>query len=191
MVVRKAKPLQWFLDGVFLFALVCFVALLFGGGSMVRGWIYGYGLPRVQSPPPAVYSWQAIGLDGSPLPMDQFKGEVLLINVWATWCGPCVAEMPSLQRLHDALADEGLKVLALSSDESVAPVAEFVADRAFTLPVAMIGPTLPPVFATDVLPTTFVVARDGRVVSRLEGTHPWDHPDTIRDLRALLAESAS
>ena len=74
-------------------------------------------------------------LAGGEVDLASQRGKVVVLNFWATWCPPCVAEMPSLERLHRALSPEGLSVVTVSTDEDEAELRRFVAERALTLPV--------------------------------------------------------
>jgi thiol-disulfide isomerase/thioredoxin len=127
--------------------------------------------------------------EGAPRSLADFRGRPLLVNLWATWCPPCVAEMPALDRLQAALGSEGLVVLALSSDRGgKAQVAPFYARTG----VNALGIWLDPRGAASRavgargLPTTLLVDRAGREVGRLEGEAAWDHPDWVARLRQLL-----
>lgn len=122
-----------------------------------------------------------------------FKGQALVVNLWATWCAPCVTEMPALDRLAAALADDDIGVLPLSADREGAPVIkEFYAKNDIAnLSVMMdrmsrFGRAL----GIRGLPTTFLFDRDGREVGRVVGIAEWDAPESVRFLRACLAPAA-
>ena len=137
-------------------------------------------------PAPSV-AFQA--LDGSGTTLADFQGQVLLVNFWATWCAPCVKEMPALERLHLALAGEGLAVLAVSEDRGGAAVVEpFLARIDLQqLPVYLDAKgTLARAFALKGLPTTFLIGRDGRVLAGLVGPAEWDSPEALEFLRHYL-----
>src|SRR5678816_182397 len=74
-------------------------------------------------------------IDGVALSLQQLRGKVVLVNFWATWCEPCIAEMPSLQRLHDQLHADGFEVLAVNYQEGPARIKSFIDKLNFTLPV--------------------------------------------------------
>jgi thiol-disulfide isomerase/thioredoxin len=128
-------------------------------------------------------------LDGAATALADFRGQVLLVNFWATWCVPCVKEMPALERLHLALADEGLAVLAISQDRGgAAVVTPFLARLDLQhLPVYLDAKgVLARAFALKGLPTTFVIGRDGRVLAGLVGPAEWDSPEALEFLRHYL-----
>lgn len=128
-------------------------------------------------------------LDGDAAVLADFRGKVLLVNFWATWCAPCVKEMPALERLHRELAGEGLAVLAVSQDrDGAAAVTPFLARIALQdLPVYLDPKgVLGREFALKGLPTTFVIDREGRVVAGLVGPAEWDSSEALAFLRHYL-----
>ena len=119
-----------------------------------------------------------------------FRGKGVLVNFWATWCPPCVKEMPALDRLSAEFADEGIVVLALSSDRGGAPVvSKFYAKRGITNLSVMIDERSKVARALGMvgLPTTVMFDAEGREVGRVLGPAEWDTPESIAFLRACLA----
>ncbi len=126
--------------------------------------------------------------DGTPRRLADFRGKVVLVNLWATWCGPCVEEMPSLDRLQAKLGP-ALLVLAVSEDRggesAVAPFLE-------KLKLGHLAVYLDPkngaikAFGVQGLPTSFLIGRDGRVRAMLEGSTTWDAPAMISRLKPYL-----
>lgn len=131
----------------------------------------------------ADYGWQMNALDGRAVSFGEFRDQVVFLNVWATWCVPCVAEMPAIQRLHDAVSAEGV-ALVLVSNEDADTVRGFVEKRGYTFPVYL-SQKLPGVFDTETIPATFVVSREGRVVLSHTGAAAWDSTACKAFLRAL------
>ncbi|MDZ7632630.1 MAG: TlpA disulfide reductase family protein [Gemmatimonadaceae bacterium] len=136
--------------------------------------------------PRADLSWSMRTLDGERLTLERFRGRVILINSWATWCEPCVAELSSMQVLRDAIADASL-VFALVTPQRKEPVAEFVRRRALRLPVYLEMSQAPAVYRFDAVPTTWIVDREGRIVFRHRGAMRWDTPAVQRFVRSLLS----
>ena len=111
-------------------------------------------------------AYSAKYLDGAKLDLAAEHGHVVLLNLWATWCGPCRHEIPELQSLHDKYAPKGFKVIGVSLDESGADaVKEFAAALKMTYPIA-IDPEgrLSTVLQTSVVPTSVLIDRNGRIV---------------------------
>ena len=118
--------------------------------------------------------------DGKPTTLAAFRGKPVLVNLWATWCAPCIAELPTLDRLNGS----GTRVVAVSQDTDAAKPAPFLASKGVSL-----APYRDPRLALSVayaanLPTSIFYAADGRELWRVAGGRDWASADT----RALLAE---
>ncbi len=128
--------------------------------------------------------------EGRSRTVADFAGRGLVINLWATWCPPCVAEMPALDRTQAALAAEGIRVLALSSDRGgravVEPFYQRVGIRHLEIWLDPRGAAQRALGARG-LPTTIIVDRAGRERARLEGATEWDSPAMLETLRRLTA----
>jgi len=130
-------------------------------------------------------------LDGERVGLADLKGRVVVLNYWATWCPPCVDEMPSLQKLHDALAEKGLSVVAVSVDERFTDIERFVGDFNLTFTILHDeGMKVSRSYQTFKYPETYIIGRDGRVKSKVVGERDWVAPSVIRDLVALMNESS-
>jgi thiol-disulfide isomerase/thioredoxin len=125
---------------------------------------------------------------GNPAALADFKGKLLLVNLWATWCQPCLREMPSLEKLQESQGDQ-LIVAALSEDRGGAKVVEpFVAKlglakvKVYLDPKSEVGHA----FAVRGLPTTVVIDAEGQLVGRIEGAAEWDMPKMLMALTPFL-----
>ncbi len=126
--------------------------------------------------------------DGTPRRLADFRGRVVLVNLWATWCGPCVEEMPSLDRLQAKLGP-ALTVLAISEDRpGESAVAPFLAKLKLGHLAVYLDPKNGAIkaFGVQGLPTSFLITRDGRVRAMLEGSADWDSPAMIARLKPYL-----
>jgi thiol-disulfide isomerase/thioredoxin len=129
-------------------------------------------------------------LAGAPAGLGEFRGRIVLLNLWATWCAPCVQEMPSLERLQTKLGGDAFTVLALSSDRGGARVVEPFLEN---LGLTALKPYLDPrgaatrALGAQGLPTTLLIDREGREIGRLEGAAQWDGPAAMALLRYYLA----
>lgn len=135
--------------------------------------------------PEAVFS----GGDGNEVGLADFRGEVVLLNFWATWCIPCLAEMPALDRLQAAQGQEGLVVIALSQDRAGAPaVVRFYEEYDFGNLGVYVDPEgkVAGAFEIGVLPTTLLIDRDGNVVGQLVGAAEWDSAEAQALIRHYL-----
>jgi thiol-disulfide isomerase/thioredoxin len=140
-------------------------------------------------PPVAPASAVLVDADGAEHGLGSFAGKGLVVNLWATWCVPCVAEMPALQALARAVADAGILVLPLSSDRGgAAVVAKFYAAHSITgLPV-WLDPkgAAASAWGARGLPTTLLVDRQGRERARFEGAADWASAASVAAIRRLL-----
>lgn len=114
-------------------AILCVLALLVLG-SGEGAWSMGSRVPAVGMP---AADFNLIDLDGKPRSLAEFRGKVVLLNFWATWCKPCTAEMPAMQNAYDSLKDKGLVVLAVNELEDEARVRQHIKDYGHTFPVLL------------------------------------------------------
>jgi peroxiredoxin len=128
-------------------------------------------------------------LEGKSHRLADLRGRVVVLNFWATWCPPCIDEMPSLQRLHRALADRGIAVLAVSVDERFSDVSAFA--RKFQLTFTVLhdeGKKVSRKYQTFKYPETYILDREGRLKTKVVGPRDWAAPTVIRDMVELLKE---
>jgi thiol-disulfide isomerase/thioredoxin len=127
-------------------------------------------------------------LDGSKVSLSSFKGKVVLLSFWATWCGPCKQEMPAMEKLYQKLKSKGFEVVAVDMMEDKATVAAFVEKSGYTFPVLLdsTGEVGGGPYAARAIPTNYVVDKGGRIVGRKIGI---DGPAWTSDERLALFES--
>lgn len=136
--------------------------------------------------PASITATELRAVAGAPIKLSSYNGKVLLVNLWATWCGPCRLETPELVKLHKEFRSQGLEVVGLSTenpDASADKVREFVQN--FDVDYR-IGWATPEVAITlmqgrDAIPQSFVISRSGRIVKRFVGFNPMDTPKQIRE----------
>lgn len=138
--------------------------------------------------PMADPEWPLIGPDGSEVTLGDFRGQTVFLNMWATWCPPCMAELPSIARLHAAVEGEDIAVVAVAWDDDPSPIPDALASRnAQSLPVYLPRLNPPADMSFTAIPTTFVIAPDGRVVFRHAGAYEWDSAESLAFLREVSA----
>ena len=123
--------------------------------------------------------------------LTDYRGEVVLLNIWATWCIPCRTEMPSIEAVHQTLGAKGLKVVAISIDDegAEAKIRDFA--KEFRLTFEMLhdpAGTIQGIYRTTGVPETFVIGRDGVIRKKWIGAEDWNSDGNQRLLSSLLAE---
>ena len=199
-VSRRTR--DFVLAGVFLAAV---------GGLVTIGWVGSdAGVEPVPAPAPQrgarglpdgtmAPSLELPRINGDTAVLAEYRGRPVIVNIWATWCPPCVREMPSLQRVYERYREEGLEVLAVAVDDLPGErqpdgrieglVSRFVDEYGLTFPVA-IDPTgrTEQRFGTEFLPTTVLIGRDGRIRTTEVGGRAWDEPPYLNMIQVLMEE---
>lgn len=143
-----------------------------------------------------------VGLNNEPISLNNFKGKVVLLNFWATWCVPCVLEMPALERLNQILGPKGLVVLGINMDNQSKreDVQKFVRSYTLTFPIAL-DPSFstPKLYGVTGFPETFFIGRDGKFKAiadpgssredvRIVSDRAWDSPQFVSLIEKILEE---
>lgn len=119
--------------------------------------------------------FQMKSLSGKTVSLESMKGKVIFMNIWATWCLPCIAEMPNIQSLYEKIGSEKIAFVMLSVDKGGSDkVKKFIDKKGFTFPVYMPASAIPNEFASQAIPTTFIISPEGKIVSRHEGMAEYD-----------------
>lgn len=176
---------QW----IVVAGIVAVLLLLLGVGWTVRD---RFLPPEVGTRAP---DFAVRDMQGRPVSLSDLRGDVVLLNIWATWCGPCREEMPSMQRLHEQLGDEGLRIVAVSIDgagsgaERAGDVAAFARQFGLTFPI-WLNPSgdIQRTYRTTGVPETFLIGRDGVIRKKVIGATEWDSPEKVELIRRLLRE---
>ena len=127
--------------------------------------------------------------DGRSLNLEDFRGKTVLINVWATWCPPCVKEMPTLDRLQAKLGSDSFEVIALSIDRAGAPAIRRFFDKTGVENLAVyVDKTMLSATALRAigLPATILINEEGKEIGRLMGPAEWDTPEIIEFLQGMI-----
>jgi len=161
--------------------LTVLIVLLFAGAVHATG----RGLTALPDKPKAP-PFELKDADGNVHHLSDYKGKVIVVNFWATWCPPCRAEMPSMQRAWEQLREEGIMMLAIDVGEDEDAIFEFTASYPVEFPLLLdTDSSVSEAWDVKGLPTTFVVDQWGRKVYRAVGGREWDAPDLMKKVRAL------
>lgn len=124
-----------------------------------------------------------VSLKGEPIDVSRFENKVVILNLWATWCGPCIREMPDLEKMQKELPDD--IVLILASDEEPDRINRFLESNSFDLEFLRLNSSLESLGVYS-LPTTFVINRNGELIETLVGARKWDTRDQIQTFKNYL-----
>lgn len=133
-----------------------------------------------------VFDWSLKEYGGDPVNFETFRGDVVLINFWATWCPPCIKEMPSLRDVYDSYGDR-VRFLFVARDKEK-NVTRFMDKKGYDLPVYFENGITPKLFYNPSLPTTFIIDREGKVVMAKSGEYNWNGADVRKLLDSLLSK---
>ncbi len=142
---------------------------------MMRALVLGLGLSVAaaaasgQEPPVVFPDLEFAGADGGSVKLSQLKGNVLLVNVWATWCGPCRLELPVVQKMYDTYSDRNLVVLAVNIDADRRKVDPFLKRYNLSLPVYFANPEDAGQMTAAGIPTTFLIGADRTLLQSFVG----------------------
>jgi peroxiredoxin len=134
--------------------------------------------------------WQFRDLEDATFELGQFKGKVIFINIWATWCMPCTYEMQSIQKLYEAFKKEDV-VFLIASNENKDTVKKFCEEKKYTFPIYIIDPQLPEPFQSPTIPSTFIIDRKGKIVLHRTQTEDWNQQSCHEFIRGLIANKDS
>ncbi|BFU95339.1 MAG: putative Thiol-disulfide oxidoreductase [Nitrospira sp.] len=139
--------------------------------------------------PASVTPFDLTTLDGRSLRSQDLAGKVVLLNFWATWCGPCKEEMPSLARLQTRFDPAQVQILTVTADRHPQGIRQFFGQLGISLPVLFDeDQEVSRTFMVRGLPTTVLIAPDGRVSGRAVGPRAWDSDESVALVRHLLEE---
>ncbi|GAB2470566.1 hypothetical protein GCM10011375_38840 [Hymenobacter qilianensis] len=197
--MTRKTLLQWL--PLALFALVLFTPLRTPVLSGLQRGLLATGLWKAQLPAipaapvsPAVSSPSAsayphhlplVTLDGKPVNLSELKGKVVFVNLWASWCPPCVAEMPGIHSLYQKMDPKKVAFVLLSLDENPAKAQAMIQRRGYTFPVYFPTGPLPAPFDSNALPSTVILDPQGQVAARHEGMAEYDTPEFKAALEKL------
>ena len=118
--------------------------------------------------------------------LSSFEGDVVLLNFWASWCPPCIEEMPSMQALYERLGGAGFEIVAVNLQEDPATVQSFMDKNGYEFPVLLDrSGSIAREYGVRGIPTSYVVHSDGRLLAMLVGPHEWDGDDIVSAIETI------
>jgi len=126
-------------------------------------------------------------LSGENAALSSYKGKVVILNFWATWCPPCRSEMPSMETLYQRFKNDGLEILAVNTGEDSNTVRQFIQNNRYTFPVPLdTSGRVSALYGVQAIPTSYIIDRTGKIVARITGAISWDTQQAISAFDALL-----
>jgi peroxiredoxin len=176
--------------GISLACLLLLASLLapaaFAAGEVTAEEFKAVGLAALKEGTRSI-DFTLIDLSGKKVSLSNYRGKLVFLNFWATWCPPCRAEMPSMERLYQKLKAKGLVILAVDLQEDAKTVQKFVGELKLTFPVVLdsdgrVGAT----YGARSIPTTYIIGREGSALGGTIGGHEWDSPQMVAFFTRLL-----
>jgi thiol-disulfide isomerase/thioredoxin len=147
----------------------------------------GAGLPVLKDSVRPIEFTLPLSEGGAEQTLSDLKGKVVFLNFWATWCGPCRIEMPSMETLYTAYKERGLVMLAVNVQEQQRDVAAFMKNNRLSFPAALDrNGAVSMRYGVQAIPTTYIIGRDGMILSRITGSISWDNPKIAAAFETLL-----
>jgi thiol-disulfide isomerase/thioredoxin len=160
--------------GVLIIATIAIVTLMgqaMPGGGALAGQRFENG--------PTITDFSGKTADGKTFRLSDYKGKVVLLNFWATWCGPCIEEMPDLIKLQEKYGEKGFVVVGLSADDTFDDAIQFAKEKSVNYPILdkeATGKVSDLVGGVKGLPTSFLLNKEGKIVWGMEGMNPANRP---------------
>ncbi len=171
--------------------------ILFGTGlhtpvfGFIQGLILKTGIiqPSIDETPSerADYNFALVDQDGNKVPFDNFQEKAVFVNLWATWCPPCIAEMPDINDLYNEMNDKGIEFVLISLDDDFQKAKDFVKRKEYDFPVYQLASSLPAVYSSNAIPTTYVLSPEGNIVVTKSGMAKYN----TKKFRKFLEELAA
>lgn len=175
------------------------IGFLFGTGlhTPVFGFIQGLVLKTGIMQPSideedkvaADYGFTLIDTEGQRIPFKEYENKVVFVNIWATWCPPCVAEMPDIQDMYEEMKEEGIEFVFISVDDDFQKAKDFVNRKEFDFPIYQLASPLPSVYESQAIPTTYVISPMGEVVVTKSGMAKYNTKKFKKYLKDLKSGS--
>jgi len=187
MRVRKLM-----ISGTLLLIFV-FISLLWIAGAKAKENSYesfytSFGVQRV-SPPVKATDFTLENLEGVKLSPKDFKGKIVLLNFWASWCGPCQREMPSMEKLWNKFKEGDFIILAVDIQEGKDEVKSFIKEKGYTFPVLLDSKgKVAKAYKIRAIPTTFIIDQEENIVGKVLGARDWANQDAFKLMEYLISK---
>lgn len=179
------RPKYWALPSI-----PTFIFLLIGAhAAWATGPVPGEKQLLLDAPskPVAAFDVRIKTVSGKSYRLKELKGQVVFINFWATWCVPCLREMPSMERLNRKMKGKAFRMLAINFDESIERIRNFIEGKGFTFEIVLDpGGTIGEKYNAERLPLTYIIGRNGNIARRAIGAREWDEAMMVKMLEHMI-----
>jgi len=193
---RKKKKRTWKREVIEWGVIIAIGAFLYLTGlhtqviGTVQGLVLKTGLikPKIAQEEPiaqADYNFTLIDQNGNLLEGESLRGKTIFLNLWATWCPPCIAEMPDINRLYNEVATEDIVFLMVSLDDDFNKAKSFLKKKEYDFNIYVYASTPPQVFYSKIIPTSFVISPEGNILVRKEGMAKYNSKSFREFLKSL------
>lgn len=190
--MNKKKKKSWIIDAI-LIAILALI-ILTPVGKPVKIWvnrIFSFGpsiTKETKRDKLSDYNWQFANSKNESFNLNDAKGKVIFINYWATWCPPCIAEMPSIQKLYNKYRSNPEIEFVLATTDPREKVEQFLQKNNYDLPISYMHSSPPNQLASNTIPITFLIAKDGEIVINKKGAANWNSKSVTKTIDQLLKE---
>ena len=134
------------------------------------------------------YNWQLADINGNEVNLSEYKDKVLFVNIWATWCPPCVGEMPAIEGLYKKFKDNNKIKFLLISNEKKSVIKSFIERHKYSFPVYSSLSKTPKEFSSQSIPTTFLISKNGKIIIHKTGVSNWNGNKMLEIVNKLIEE---
>ena len=153
---------------------------------LYTGIFQAHPVENITSQPPADLNMAMLSMNGRQVNLQQFQGKVLFINFWASWCPPCVAELPTILKLSKEVTNPDVQFILVNLDQDAKKARDFIHRKDITLPVYQPVSRIPSELSSNTIPATFIIDKSGRIALQRKGMAEYD----TRAIRSLLSKLA-
>lgn len=150
--------------------------------ALYLGSVAGCNRGKANKMPEGLPSAQLLNAQGETIDLASFKGKKVFVNLWATWCGPCVAEMPSIQQLYNQTQNSNTEFVMISLDKSLDIAKQWAARKNYSLPIYFAEGDLPQELQVPGIPATFIFDEKGKLIFSQVGSEAYDKPRFVKML---------
>ncbi len=131
------------------------------------------------------YLWQLYDINGNPHTLAEYKGKVIFINFWATWCGPCLGDMPDIQKFYDIYKNNPNVQFLIISNQPSTEITNFIKKTNYTFPIFQAAGS-PTILATNTIPTSYLIDKNGKIIFKKIGVANWSGKKMQKIINELL-----